>query len=212
MAYEIACILTELGKKVDLLAVIDVGPVQSGHKPKFGDRLRYLAQVLRNLPFWARDEFLDFSAQRLVSSGIRNLRRICRHVVSVGRVRIELDDVIDTSHIPSKNLELMNVLFAAFRDYVPRAYAGKLTLLRAQTRPLLSGRPRDLGWGSLANSIEIHQINGNHESILNRPHIVELTRQLSQLLAGLGMEALRPEPASSQPDGPRPCSHVEKSR
>ena len=56
MAYEIACILTELGKKVDLLAVIDVGPVQSGHKPKFGDRLRYLAQVLRNLPFWARDE------------------------------------------------------------------------------------------------------------------------------------------------------------
>jgi thioesterase domain-containing protein/acyl carrier protein len=197
MAFEIACILTELGEKVDLLAVIDVGP-QSAKKPKFWNRLSYLAHVLHNLPLWVRDEILDFSAMNLINSGMRNLRRIRRQVASFGRARIELDDVLDASRIPSQNRELMNVMFAAFRDYIPRTYAGKLTLLRAKTRPLLSGRPSDLGWQALVDDIVIHQLNGNHLTILHRPNVTVLSKRLSQLLAGLRNYAFRPE--LSKPD------------
>ncbi len=189
MAYEIACMLTELGEEVDLLAVIDVGPAQPIRKKNFLEWLKYLALVSRNFPLWLRDEIQDFSAIRLLESAIRNLRRICRHVASFGRVRIELDDVVDTSRIPSQNRELMNGLFAAFRDYTPGTYKGKLTLIRAKVRPLLSGRPKDLGWSGLPNDIEIHQVNGNHLTILHPPNIGVLSSLLRRLLAELRNES-----------------------
>jgi hypothetical protein len=76
----------------------------------------------------------------------------------------------------------MQTVYSAFRDYIPRPYAGRLTLFRANARPLLSGYPPDLGWGRFVNAVEIRQISGNHSTILHPPHVGDLTRQLSELL------------------------------
>ena len=64
-------------------------------------------------------------------------------------------------------------------------YAGRLTLLRANTRPLLSGCPHNLGWGRYVGALDVRQIEGNHESILHPPHVGELARQLRELLENL---------------------------
>jgi len=189
MAYEVACLLTAAGETVDLLAIIDTGPGSRGLQPQFGDGCRKLSRIVANLPSWVRDEFRQFSARRLASSAARKLRWVYRHLASGGRAPRELDDVFDAGQVPSQNLELMRTVFAAFRDYEPKPYAGKLTLLRARIGPLLSGSSRDLGWGRLVDTLEIRQINGNHESILHRPHVNELARQLVDLMDALAAVA-----------------------
>jgi thioesterase domain-containing protein len=40
----------------------------------------------------------------------------------------------------------------------------------------------DLGWGRFVDALEVHEINGDHLSLLRRPHVAELARQLAELL------------------------------
>jgi thioesterase domain-containing protein len=182
MAFEVACLLNESGETIDLLAVIDTGPGMRGYQPRFGDLWTRLFRVVANLPLWLREEIRDFSARRLCSSLARKLRHLHRWLASGGRKSRELDDVIDVSKLPAQNIELMSTVYAAFRDYVSRHYAGKLTLFRANTRSLLSGCSHDLGWGRFVEALDVRRINGNHETILHRPHVNELARQLGALL------------------------------
>ena len=182
MAFEVACQLTELGEKVDLLVVVDTGPGRRGSPAQFFDNWRWLLRVAANLPFWLRDKDRGFSAGKLVRYAGRMLRRSYHWLASRGRKNRELDDVFDVNHMPQQNLELMRAVYAAFRDYVPRHYSGQLTLFRANAQPLLAGNSYDLGWGRFVNSLDVRLINGNHESIIHRPYISELARQLGELL------------------------------
>ena len=194
LAFEVACILNELGESVDLLALIDTGPNRRGLKPQFGERWRRLARILGNVPFWLCEEFRHFSAKRLAGSAARKLRRFYRILASHRRARIEVDDIFELSGRSSQNYERMQTVFAACRDYVPRPYAGKLTLFRAKTRPLLGGCFDDLGWGRYVGAVDVRSINGDHETILHPPHVGELTRQLAELLSMLPKSDVVPAP------------------
>ena len=183
MAFEVACLLTELGEKVDLLVVIDTGPDFRDRKPQLNDHLFRLSRIAANLPSWLREEWREFSASQFAERIARKQRRCYRLLASRGQAKIEIDDVFDLDRIPSQNQEIMQALFTGFRDYLPRSYSGKLTLIRAQTGPLLSGRSHDLGWSRFVSTLDIRTIQGNHETILHPPNVVELARQLAQLMA-----------------------------
>ncbi|MFZ5829498.1 MAG: thioesterase domain-containing protein, partial [Planctomycetota bacterium] len=182
MAYEVACLLSEMGEKVDVLAVIDTGPGNRGEKPRWGDACRRMGRIAANLPAWVCDECRHFEPGRWAGGAGRKLRRVYRYLSSAGRAKLELDDLFDVRRIPSQNRELMTAVFAALRDYQPRPYRGKLVLLRAETRSLLGGSAPDLGWRRWVADLEIRPIRGNHESILHPPHVGELARQLRELL------------------------------
>ena len=183
LAFEVGCILSELGERVDLLAVIDTGPGRRGLEPQVGVRWRRLARIITNLPFWLREECRQFSAKRLVDSAARKLRRFYRHLSSGGRTSLELDDMFDVSSMSLQQRERMRTVFAALRDYVPRPYAGKVTLFRAKTRPLLSDYSDDLGWGRFVSTVDVRPIDGNHDTILHPPCVGELTQHLTELLS-----------------------------
>ena len=71
----------------------------------------------------------------------------------------------------------------AVYDYVPGAYGGRVTLIRALHR--LSQRSRDplLGWGTLSiGDLELHQVTGNHLTLLFEPHVRSLAETLTQCL------------------------------
>lgn len=182
MAYEAACLLREQGETVEVLAVIDTGPGYRGIKLTLGERCLWCARVVANFPRWVREELRDFSPRRLSRSAYRKLRHVSRRIRSAGRAERQFDDAFDAGQVPSQNQELMRVVFAAFRDYRPRHFAGHLTLLRARTRPLFSGAPRDLGWSRLTDSLEICDIDGNHESILHSPNLEQLASALDRSL------------------------------
>lgn len=182
MAFEVACLLVEVGEKVNLLAVIDTGPGNRGVKPRFNHHVRKLSRILFNLPYWLREEYQQFSMKGLINRTARKLRRFVRYVVSGGHAGVKIDDVFDIDKIPHQSRELMRAVFAACRSYQPHYYPGKLTLFRAKVRPLLSGCSKDLGWGRFAGSVDVHHLNGDHETILQSPNIDELNRILADLL------------------------------
>ena len=182
LAFEVACLLRETGEAVDLLAIIDAGPERRGLGSRASGAWINLTRILANLPHWVREEFRDFSPGRWISNARRKLRYLCRRLTSGGRTSMGLDDLFDVSRIPTQNRELMQTVFAAFRDYTPRRYPGKLTLIRAQTRPLLSASSPDLGWSRFVEELEVRPINGNHETILHPPHVSELARHFRELL------------------------------
>ncbi|MEI8214059.1 MAG: thioesterase domain-containing protein, partial [Planctomycetota bacterium] len=185
MAFEVACLLHEMGEKVDLLAVIDTGPGRRGLNPQWNARWKSLPGIAMNLPSWLREELRTFSASQFTERSIRKLRQFFRFFASWGIAKKELDDVFDLGRIPMQNRELAQALYNGFRDYIPRPYSGKLTLIRAQTGPLLRGRSQDLGWSRFASNLDIRHIPGNHETIWHPPHVTELAGQLTMLMEGL---------------------------
>jgi thioesterase domain-containing protein len=190
LAYEAACQLQTLAERVDLLVILDTGPGTIGLRRRLRDQHRWFAAAAANLPHWLREEARDLSLGRLGRSAWRKLKfasRCLRGRLLHGRQPVlwELDDMFGVEHIPSQNHELMRTVFAAFRDYVPGPYRGTLTLFGASTRPLLGAFDTDLGWSRFADQVKLRTISGNHESILSRPNVLPLARQLRELLDGL---------------------------
>ena len=182
MAYEVACQLTELGEQVDLLAIIDTGPSRRGLRPRWSHRWKQALRIGANVPSWIREECRNFSAEQVTLRIRRKLRQFYRQLASRGQGKIQFDDIFNLGRIPLQNRELAQALYEGFRDYIPRPYSGKLTLIRARTGPLLRGRTPDLGWSRFVGHVDIRTIPGNHETIFHPPHVTELARQLSVLV------------------------------
>ncbi len=68
-------------------------------------------------------------------------------------------------------------------NYVPQTYPNKVTLLRASDQASLADREPTLGWSELTKSgVEVHIVPGNHLTMLRKPHIQVLSKQLRQCL------------------------------
>ncbi|MFO0946620.1 MAG: phosphopantetheine-binding protein [Planctomycetota bacterium] len=185
MGYEITRQLGEMGENVDLLAILDTGPGNRGVTVGWRDAIPWTAGFLANLPLYLREEMGSFSARRLWDSVARRIRRagrILRSKMHRETSKVLLDDVVNIDHVPTRNRELMMTIYAAFRDYMPPKYPCKVTLFRANTRPLLGKFSADLGWKRFVAEVEIHPIAGNHESILHSPRVEPLARLLREKL------------------------------
>lgn len=74
--------------------------------------------------------------------------------------------------VPDHFRQLMAGHYEALRQYVPKPYPGRVTLLRARTRPLFRVCGYDLGWEAFADGgLEVKCIPGNHETILREPNV-----------------------------------------
>jgi aspartate racemase len=71
----------------------------------------------------------------------------------------------------------------SLEEYVPRLYPGRITLFRAQERPVESFPSPDRGWGELASAgVEIIDVPGNHLTMLERPHVQALAEAIQHCL------------------------------
>jgi acyl-CoA synthetase (AMP-forming)/AMP-acid ligase II/thioesterase domain-containing protein/acyl carrier protein len=72
----------------------------------------------------------------------------------------------------------------AIWSYVPRPYGGQLTLLRTHHTPEPFLREQDNGWRPLARGgVEVHELPGDHHSILRVPDVEALAQRLRESLA-----------------------------
>jgi thioesterase domain-containing protein len=88
-------------------------------------------------------------------------------------------------------LQVQKASHQALVSYVPQVYPGRITLLRAsEVLAEDSGgvfsqsfRDRALGWGELTTEpIKIHDVPGNHITMLANPHVQVLAEQLKRCL------------------------------
>jgi amino acid adenylation domain-containing protein len=91
---------------------------------------------------------------------------------------------------PDLELGQLAELFATFANhcralasYRPRPYRGALVLLRAGEGPPHTGDPL-LGWGALAGRcISVHEVSGDHYSMLRAPQVADLAQRIADELA-----------------------------
>jgi amino acid adenylation domain-containing protein len=93
-----------------------------------------------------------------------------------------------------RNMEVISI--QASRAYLPRVYPGRIILFRASRQPAGNDDAR-LGWGGLAaGGEELHEVPGDHFTILTEPSVRVLADQLSACLHhSRADETARAEPA-----------------
>lgn len=177
IAYEMARQLLAGGERVALLALFDTHA-----KPPARARDARLAS--RALAWWGgfadRWRGLSVRASARAAAGNLTARRRARarrrDVARLRKTGSELPHALRYEALEASHQQ-------ALRRYVSLPYAGKLVLFRANARSGPCGDPC-LGWGGLVARVNVIEVTGSHETVVEAP---ELPRMLNQLLLDDGV-------------------------
>ncbi len=173
VAYEMACRLTARGAQVELLALLDQGPVLPTSRP--ADQAEFLIQVFgEHIPL-ELGALRQMSEEEQVACTLQKGKQVGFIFKEIGLEEFR------------RYVRLMRAGTEAWRGYRPRPYPGPLTLFRAagQEHPVELGP--DLGWAPLAGGgLRIVEVPGDHLTMIHRPHVRGLARKLTACLAPAG--------------------------
>lgn len=193
VAVEMAHQLLRLGGVVAFLGLLEtLAPPPSWRAP-----LYYLDRVARFCAMKPRQWLTYF---RKKAAYLRDAKRASK--TRFGRVAQAAD--LDGAQVKAHNARLArlervyNTNLHALRLYRSQPYPGRVTLFNAQD--LDAGIIPDpyYGWRRLAAQVEVHQVPGDHDSMLTEPNVAVLARQFGQSLRKAGSSAdPRPHPAAA---------------
>jgi thioesterase domain-containing protein/acyl carrier protein len=184
VVFEMACQIMEQGETVGLLALLDCDPNTGkvAHRP-FKDWSTFKTSFRRTL-----------TELKVRESGIQELlaRRKMHHKIKLKswlaersrRLGIGLgwlpESVRDS--LASSLLGAEGFLVLAARDYQLRSYPGNATLFIAQDE-LRSDAEPEIAWaGHILGVCETQMIPGTHQTMLGRPQVILLAREIRQRL------------------------------
>jgi len=185
VAFEMARQLRQRGEQVSLLALVEAHlPDAEGTDSVLDDpALPLLTLALDQGLSWARLEGLRQAlSQRRVNGGetLDSAEAVEAFLALMRAEGVALDgvtsaDVQDSLAVIARNL-------GAFRSYRPGPYEGSCSVFRAGESPLGMVRRPDLGWGRWSRSVEVHDLEGDHFSILLQPQVRRLAQRLDAQL------------------------------
>ncbi|HEY3740745.1 MAG TPA: amino acid adenylation domain-containing protein [Bryobacteraceae bacterium] len=172
VAFEMARQLREVAQPVGILALLDteILTLVQGHV-SLAARLNHWARIVKvNLRYASRMSIVEYAGKKSF-----NLRM--RRKLFAWGVKERLGLAIDPSAL---NVE--EAFLLAFKRYVPQPYYGNATLFRAgDGAEYLDAK---LGWGEIIRGrLDIQEVSGDHDTILQEPHIGMLARLLENCLA-----------------------------
>ena len=180
VAFEMAQQLTQAGQQIGLLAILDT-PASSS-KPSVYQSLKFLLKtVWSTLPF-----LLDYGA--IATNSVQPLQpwkawlsrwqwsAISHLIPEESRLRLSDESAI------APMLRIVYANAQAALQYIPQKYPNRITLFKATEQSDGIGQDPTLGWSALASDIQLHQVPGNHLSLLKQPHVQTLAQQLRQYL------------------------------
>jgi amino acid adenylation domain-containing protein len=186
VAKAVAQRLAAEGGVVDLLAIIDTGPVRWRSHSCQSIRAA-CARFLANLPYWIWDDLLHSDPRRLLARVNKRVHTICRRLWGNCNQRSSegprMEDIYDVDRLPAWLRATMAVYFDAWKRYQLQRYPGRVALFRARAQPLFRCDPYDLGWGDIADKgVDVVVIPGNHESLVREPNVRVLAAKLLAVL------------------------------
>jgi amino acid adenylation domain-containing protein len=180
VAFEIACQLCEQGETVGLLALLDCDPDtgKSAHQP-FRDWSSLKASFSR-----ARASF------QLRAFG---LREVLRSRIDYQRIKVKIWRAARSRRAGRAHgrVEAEGYLALALRDYELRPYPGNITLFVAQDEPGPKHEPASAWKGKILGSCETRLIPGTHRTILTRPQVNSLAREIRERMLKNGETGVR---------------------
>ena len=186
LAYETARQLVDKGRQVKLVAVVDTGLFRD-RPPTLAGSLGISLAIVRNLPNWVLDNILRTEPKGFIAGLSGHLQKLAKRgsrILSSGSTHWKPErDFLDVNRLPPECVKMMESNLRALREYTPKQYPGRLTLLRARTRPLLHSQSADLGWSEwVTGGVEVLSIPGHHGSILKEPSVQVLAKNLQTAL------------------------------
>lgn len=180
IAFEMARQLDEQGRKVGLLAIFDAyGPGYPKLLPINKRASIHWKALLRAEPL----EKLSYLRERVVINAIR-IKKSARKLLYGYGIRTRLRPPA----VGTKNLEVAHQ--RALWGYVPKTYDGRLELFRATNQKEIWYQDPVLGWAGLAlGGIQVHDIPGDHSSIIAEPNVCILAEKLRRCLSRARLEA-----------------------
>jgi thioesterase domain-containing protein/acyl carrier protein len=178
VAFEMAQQLKEAGHEVTLLALLDTnasGEIQD----ESWDDVSFLANM-------AAMADLEVSRDVLKSLSQDELRRYFLDLTHKGNV---VPPGFDLPQL-ERWIQVYRAHHEAILRYKERPYPGPITVFRAKEARRVAvsqgvhvEREPDLGWGGLSpRPIEVHEVPGDHDSLVSEPHVVTLAERLRQCL------------------------------
>jgi non-ribosomal peptide synthetase component F/thioesterase domain-containing protein len=180
VAYEMAMRLIGQGEKVAVLALFDTGnPAYYANLSSFDwimfrsiyivDRFRkYAGNIMRGAIGNIANDVYDFFQTRIRGLLWRGGQKISK---LLGR------------EMPKPLRSNQDMFLAASRAYTPRPYTGELLLFRAEGRTAEYGIDVTLGWREVVGTnIRVICCPGSHTSMMDKPHVEVLAKQLTKFL------------------------------
>ncbi|MER9250109.1 amino acid adenylation domain-containing protein [Mesorhizobium sp. M0590] len=187
IAWEMACQLRDAGDEVAILALLDAKALHKHEEVASG---RY-HQLVGNspIPDWLSEQAIImsvlFPALKKHWRKLKSMKRE-RQVMALfdfGRQAGQVPRMSDTqlNHI----LTIAEANRIALRDYTPRPNDSRAVLFAAKKGLRVSSNQPvgDLGWKQFARGrLEIHEVPGNHYTMVAPPHVSVLAKKLANYL------------------------------
>jgi amino acid adenylation domain-containing protein len=165
VAFEMARQLQAAGQEVAFLGLVDTYP----------GKAKSNAVLLKTLLALPRRQQMAYAARRIT------------------RYRRGLRRRFDALFLPKPLKAVRKILAAAELAYQPRPYFGAATWLRASEKALRGlDNPQDDWSRWVSGGVEIHEIDGDHGSIMNEPMVSILAEKLRSCLANAQDKDKRP--------------------
>ena len=183
VVFEMAQQLQDRGEEVALLAIMDglgtflpkyqdfsewdntklIEDLSSFYEGSLGEALKVSPETLQSL---GENCQLDYLLERLSIAGLNLSPGELKRIFQVYKANIQAD----VEYIPQESYPTSITFFRAMETEVFEAILGETTILKDPT----------WGWGEIsAESVTIHEIPGNHFTMIREPHVRVLAQTLT---------------------------------
>jgi thioesterase domain-containing protein len=167
-----ARVLAAQGERIGLLALLETVAMPA-HLREYRYYLHRVACFARMTP----PDWITYIREKIrYRRNAREANRMRFRQVERGGDQEKRDPrLVQLEHVYTTNL-------AALHKFRSRYYDGTVTLFNAaETDPALIP-DREYGWVGLAKKIEIHEVPGNHDTMLTEPNVSVLAQRLNETL------------------------------
>ncbi|MGZ8900923.1 MAG: thioesterase domain-containing protein [Limisphaerales bacterium] len=172
VAVEMARILAKEGEKIAMLALLETVAM-----PARWTNIRYFLHRLRCFARMSPDRWLKYfqsKARYTRESRIANKMRF-RQAENSPEGEIRDPRLLKLEQVYNTNLTALN-------NYRTEPFNGKVTLFNAAERDAALIPDPQYGWVGLAREIEVHEVPGNHDTMLTEPNVHALAQRLNDCL------------------------------
>jgi len=181
VAFELAQQLARSGHEVGVLALLDAGPGDYTELLPLADRTRRkvgwwkrrIEGHLRDL--WNERDWPGYARRKLTTAKRRLRSRVWQSAYQKHASKGE--------PLPAELLNVKEANYLASRRYIARPYAGKVTLFMAADKMKSKAQAMRDSWSVMAlGGLDIHEVPGNHVTMIEPPHASVLAVTLQACL------------------------------
>ena len=173
IAYEIARQLTEMGKKVSFVGLLDTDAGSSLKSSSFLNRIKLKSTYYYNYFIWNFSYLFASTNESWLSVLNRRWRGLLKKVRGLD-IKVNKKDLIskgEKRELPKYLHKVHQANLKADRKYVIKPYDGCIHLFKAAHQAFYIPDPVNYGWDKYAHGgVIIHEIPGEHSLIFSPPN------------------------------------------